>query len=312
VPLNVESASTPTVSIIVVTYQSQNFIGSCLRSVKKHAGMQVETIVVDNASTDATLERIREADGDAEFVPLRRNTGFAAASNVGASLARGRYLLFLNPDAELLPEALPRMVAYLDASPCVAAVGPRLIYADGRSQDSAFTYPSLLMTWLEFFPRPGRLIHTRLNGRIASPDGQPVEIVHPLGACMLVRRAAWDQVGPFDRGFFLYCEEVDWCMRARARGWTIVHLPSATAIHHEGRSAANARAASLVHLYTSRARLHRKYRGRLFQAAATFITTLGLAHTLRQLIRQYRRGPAGEDSDVAARIEGIERILARR
>jgi N-acetylglucosaminyl-diphospho-decaprenol L-rhamnosyltransferase len=312
VPRGAESESTPTVSIIVVTYQSQHYIGPCLRSINEHAGMPVETIVVDNGSTDGTLDEARAIDSEVAVVPLGRNTGFAAASNIGVSSARGEYLLFLNPDAELLPETLPRLVAHLDSAPHVAAVGPRLVYADGRPQDSAFAYPSLLMTWLELFPRPGRLLHTRLNGRLISPDGQPIEIVHPLGACMLVRHSAWEDVGPFDRGFFLYCEEVDWCVRARARGWTIAHLPSATAIHHEGRSAATARAASLVHLYASRSRLHRKHRGWWFQASVTFITALGLAHEHRQLLRQQRRNPDATDADATSRIEAIERVLARR
>jgi len=297
-------------SIVVITYQSAGYVGACLRSIQAHADLPTETIVVDNDSSDATLDEASAAHPAATIVPLEVNTGFAAASNVGAAQARGRYILFLNPDAELIDGTLPRMADYLDANPHVAAVGPRLVYGDGSPQDNAFAYPSLLMTWLEFFPRPGRLLGTRLNGRLQSRDGGPISITHPLGACMLVRREAWADVGPFDRGFFLYCEEVDWCVRARERGWDIVHLPAATAIHHGGRSAAAAPAASLTHLYASRTRLHRKHRSWKFQAANLLITLLGLAHQRAHLRRQLRNSTP-PDPALAARLRAIDHILER-
>jgi GT2 family glycosyltransferase len=164
------------------------------------------------------------------------------------------------------------------------------------------------MTWLEFVPRPGRILHSRLNGRISSSDGAPVAVDHPLGACMLVRRSSWDDVGPFDEGFFLYCEEVDWCMRARARGWGIVHVPGAIVVHHGGVSAASARPASMAHLYRSRQRLNAKHRGRAFQVAARWITRLGLAQERRRL-RRLQAIPATPPPDVAARLDGVERAL---
>src|SRR5579885_480325 len=105
---------TPSVSIVVVTYQSEGFIGRCRRSIERHAATPVEVLVVDNGSADATLDEARAASPCATILPLGRNTGFAAAANAGAAQARARRLLFLNPDAELLPGALPRLVAYLD------------------------------------------------------------------------------------------------------------------------------------------------------------------------------------------------------
>jgi GT2 family glycosyltransferase len=127
---------------------------------------------------------------------------------------------------------------------------------------------------------------------------------------MLVRRSAWEDVGPFDEGFFLYCEEVDWCMRAQARGWQIVHVPAATVVHHGGVSAASARAASLAHLYRSRQRLHARHRGRGFQLAARCITRLGLAQERRRL-RRLQAAATAPIPDLAARLEGVERALQR-
>lgn len=297
----------PLVSVVTVTYQSEEFIGPCLESVFAHAEVPFEIIVVDNASTDATLERAITADPQALLLALPANRGFAAATNVGAAHASGPYLLLLNPDAQLLPGALPALVEYLEANSGAASAGPRLAYGDGTPQDAAFSYPTLLMGWLEFFPHPARLLHTRWNGRLDARDDRPVEIDHPLGACMLVRRSAWDDVGPMDEGFFMYCEEVDWCMRAKARGWSIVQVPTATAIHHGGKSAEKS-PVSLLYLYESRRRLHRKFRGPIYRVLSALITRLGL-HRERQRLRERRAAASGLDPLADERIAAIDRVL---
>jgi len=295
-----EPAPAAMVSTVIVSYQSAAFIGPCLRSLQRHAGVPIEVLISDNASNDGTVAAVQACCSEAELIRLDSNRGFAAAANLAAARARGDYLLFLNPDAELTEGALPSLLSYIQEHPGVAAVGPQFVFPDGRLQDSAFTYPSLLMTWFEFFPRPGRLLKTRLNGRLDSSDGSAIPVGHPLGACMLVRSQAWRGVGPFDEGFFLYCEEVDWCERARRAGWQISHLPAARVVHHGGMSAATAEAESLVQLYRSRRRLHRKHRSRLFGAASGFLTRLGLE---RERLRLRRAGRA-------ARLEGVERALA--
>ena len=301
--------SKPTVSVVIVTYQSEAYVEKCLRSVDDHVGAPFEAIVVDNASIDKTRQTVAEQFPWARLLPMDENRWYTAAANAGAAHAQGDYLLFLNPDAELTRDAVPRLVAHLKLAPVVAAAGPRLIFPDGTPQASAFTYPSLLMTWLEFFPRPGRLLGSRVNGRLASSNGEPIAIDHPLGACMLVRRAAWESVGPFDEGFVHYCEEVDWCMRARDQGWAISHVPAALVVHHGGASAAASPGPSLEHLYASRERLHHKHRGPSFQVAARFITRLGLARERRRLQRRLNRG--NESEAAAERIAAIDRLLRR-
>ena len=295
----------PEVSILIVTYQSAELIDACLDSIKVHAGLPTETILVDNGSTDGTFERLQERQ-DVRVLAMGSNFGFTAAVNTAAARASAPYLLLFNPDAELLLDALPRLHRHLEMHHRVAAVGPRLVYPDGTSQDSAFAYPSLLMTWLEYFPRPGRLIHTRWNGRISAPDDRAVTIDYPLGACILVRRAAWEDVGGLDEGFFMYCEEIDWCMRAKRRGWTIEHVPTATVVHHGGASARQ-NPDSLLHLYASRRRLHRKHRGPAFRFLAALITRLGLVrerHRLRQYVQSNALDPYAQ-----RRIEAIDRVL---
>jgi GT2 family glycosyltransferase len=277
------TAPKPTVSIIVLTFQSERTVRGCLASIAAHAGPNAEVIVVDNASIDGTLDVVREVAPEAHIIALTENRGFAAGMNAGIAHASADTFLLLNPDAELTPTTLPPLMRSLASDPTIAAVGPRLTYPDGTPQDSAFTYPTLLMTWLEFFPHPGRLLHTRLNGRLTSSDGQPIEIDHPLGACMLISRSAWLDVGPMDVQFFLYCEEVDWCMRARAHGWRILHVPAAVAIHEGGASSSLAPAVSLLYLYVSRRYLHRKHRRHLFRRLAGAITWLGLRRERKRL-----------------------------
>jgi GT2 family glycosyltransferase len=290
---------------VIVTYQSRDLIAACLESIARQ-GLPVETIVVDNASTDGTLEHLASAIPQPSALSMPANRGFAAAVNAGAERARGTFLLLLNPDAELMPGALATLTTYLGEHSRVAAVGPRLVFPDGTPQDAAFRYPTLLMTWFEFFPHPARLLHTRWNGRLDAQDGGAVEIDHPLGACMLIRRAAWDDVGPLDEGFFMYCEEVDWCMRAKQRGWSIRQAPAATVLHHSGASAAKS-PESLLHLYASRRRLHRKYRGRPFRLLAGLITRIGLLQE-RHRLRKLQRSP-GKDSSAAGRLAAIEQVL---
>ncbi len=296
------------VSIIIVSFESRETIAACLASISAHAGVPVETIVVDNASTDGTLDLVRQRFPGVRAVAQRENRGFAAGCNRGAELASAPYLLFLNPDAELCPGALEILLAHLEATPRVAAAGPSFRFPDGTPQEGAFTYPTLLMTWLEFFPRPGHLLHGRLNGRIVPRDAIPIAVDHPLGACMLVRRVAWEDVGPFDEGFFLYCEEVDWCMRAKRRGWEIHTVPTATVVHNGGHSAAAVPGSSLTQLYRSRRRLHAKHRGRAFRLAARCITRIGLMQERRRVRRSLALAN-GSSLGVAQRLEGIERAL---
>ncbi len=294
----------PKISIVIVTYQSAAFIVPCLDSIAAHADLPIETIVVDNNSTDGTRDLIAPRT-DVRLLPLNSNRGFAAGVNAGAALAKAPYLLLFNPDAQLLPGALPTLHAHMERSPLIGACGPRFVFPDGSPQDGAFAYPTLLMAWLEFFPRPARLMHTRWNGRLHAQTDQPIAIDHPLGACMLIRRKAWDAVGGLDEGFFMYCEEVDWCMRAKSRGWDIDHVPRARVTHVSGASALT-NPDSLVYLYRSRRRLHRKHRGPAFRFFAALITQLGLLRERQRLREAHLKRP---DIATARRLEAIERVL---
>ena len=151
-------------------------------------------------------------------------------------------------------------------------VGPALRYPDGGRQAAAFRFPGLVQVFLDLFPID-RLMDSRLNGRLA--PGQPAQIDYALGACMLIRRAAWQDVGPLDEGYFMYLEEIDWCRRAQ-RGWQVWHQPAAVAVHHGGASTRQQPDAMFAQLWRSRLRYYQRFHGPAMNRLVHAVVRLGL------------------------------------
>ncbi|MHB1005275.1 MAG: glycosyltransferase family 2 protein [Chloroflexota bacterium] len=267
------------VSAIVVSYNTRELLRRCLRSVvaaRQSDGLDVELVVVDNASADGSAAMVASEFPDAVLVASDRNLGFAAASNVGLARARGRYPLLLNPDTEVRPGALGALVAFARARPGAAAVGPSLVYADGSPQHACFRFPTLTMQFLDLFPLQHRLLDTRLNGRYPLGQKRPFPVDHPLGACMLLSREALAALGPLDEGFFIYCEEVDWCWRAKKAGWQVYCVPEAVVVHHAAQSTRQFAELMFVELYRSRARLFDKHYGLVRRWAVRGLIAAGM------------------------------------
>lgn len=299
---------TPALSSVVVSYNVARLLERCLAAVlADDVPGGHEVIVVDNASTDGSAALVRERFPRVRLVPNETNVGFARATNQGLALARGRALLLLNPDAEPQPGALAALLAFLDGHADAAAVGPALRNPDGTRQRACFRFPTLPMFFLDLFPLHPRLMESRLNGRYpAELRGRPFRIDHPLGACVLLRRAALEAVGPLDEGYFIYCEEVDWCWRARRAGWHVYHVPQAVVVHYGGQSTRQAPEAMFVALYRSRLRLLERHYGPARRAIARAIVRAGL---LARVAAAGLRGLA----DPAARAEAARwrRIYSR-
>ena len=240
------------VSALVVSYNTRDLTLEAIASVIAEA----EVIVVDNASSDGSADAIATAFPDACVIRSEVNLGYAGGVNAAASAAHGDALLVLNSDARLQSGALETLQRCLEQHPRAALVGPALKYPDGRQQASAFRFPGLLQFALDLYPVP-RLMDTAVNGRIWA--SKPVRIDYPLGACMLIRRTAWEDIGPLDEGYFMYMEEIDWCRRARARGWEIWHDPRAVAIHHAGSSTRQQPQAMFAQLWRSRLRYSSRF-----------------------------------------------------
>jgi GT2 family glycosyltransferase len=262
----------PAVSALIVSYNTRALLIESIGSVVNEAG--VEVVVVDNASHDGSADTVAEQFPNVHLIRSGTNLGFAAAVNRAAACARGEHLLVLNPDARLEPGALDALVKCMSTHPRAGLVGPALQYPDGSPQAAAFRFPGLAQIVLDLYPID-RLMDSRWNGRIWSAR-EPVQIDHPLGACMLIRRTAWDDVGPLDEGYFMYVEEVDWCRRARQRGWQIWHDPRALAVHHAGQSTRQQADSMHAQLWRSRLRYYQLYSGPVYNRLVHTLLRLGM------------------------------------
>ena len=223
----------PSISVVVVTYNALPWIERCLESVRAY-----ETIVVDHGSTDGTVGRIRERFSGVRLVE-QENKGLAAGWNRGLAEAGGEYFLLLNSDAWMVGDAVERLLAFAAENPRAAVVGPRLRYPDGTLQPSVRGFPTLWRLATEYLflrklaPR-SRLLNGFYAGGFDHDEVREVEFV--MGACMLVRRTAVDEVGGLDEDFFLFSEETDWCYRFRQAGWKVLFYPGAECVHVGGAS----------------------------------------------------------------------------
>ncbi len=296
-------APTPVVArvvAIVVSYNVRDHLGRALASLAVLP--DVATVVVDNASADGSADFVAAEFPSVRLVRSATNAGFAAAVNRGARASSGDYLLILNPDAELRERALERLVSFMDSHPRAAVAGPSLVYGDGRPQQSAFRFPGLAQLALDLFPVP-RLKESRLNGRYPR-SGQPTRVDHPLGACMLVRRTAWDDVGPLDEGYFMYVEEVDWCRRARRRGWSAWQVPDAVVVHHGGQSTRQHATAMFVQLWRSRLRYYERHESPFYNRVVRLVVRIGMSAEERRARRTYAGRLLSE------RLEAIREVRA--
>jgi hypothetical protein len=219
------------VAAVVVTYNAMPWLERCLESVSG-----VERVVVDHGSSDGSVEVARAAGAT---VIEQANRGLAAGWNRGLRETESRYVLILNADAWLLDDALERLVAFADAHPRAAIVGPRLRNPDGTLQRSVRGFPTLWRLATEYFFLRKLAPHSRaLNGFYAGgfDHESVIEAEFVMGAAMLVRREAIAEVGPLDESFFLFSEEVDWCYRFEQAGWQVLFTPKAEVVHVGGAS----------------------------------------------------------------------------
>ena len=230
-------------------------------------------------------------------------------------------VLLLNPDTEVDDHALLQMVLALADNPQAGACGAHLAYGDGRFQHGAFRFPSLTQLIFDLFPLHRvrgfhRLYDSLINGRYPQQlwqGNRPFVVDFVLGAALMVRADAIRQVGGLDDAYFMYCEEMDWCLRLHQAGWGVVAVPTAHVVHHEGQSSRQVRWPSFVRLWRSRLRFYAKYpalypRGYLF--VVRMIVRSAMLWRQRQALRQYAAGElTGEQVGDALAAYGTVRLL---
>lgn len=259
------------ISIILVSWNVRDLLRQCLGSVNNQQSTllgppSAEIIVVDNASTDSTVQMLRDEFPAVRVIANSQNVGFTRGNNQALAQARGRYLFLLNPDTELAPNTLAKLTAYMDTHPRVGIVGPKLFYGDGSVQSSRRRFPSLATAFLEstklqdWFPRNHALTTYYM---LDTTDDETLQVDWVNGSAMFVRRELYEQIGGLDEQFFMYSEELDWCYRAKQAGWQVVYLPDARVTHYEGKSSEQAVAARDIYFHSSKVSYFRKYRGAL-------------------------------------------------
>ncbi len=252
----------PDVSIIVVNWNTRDLSADCLNSIAATAGeLDLEIIVVDNASTDGSQAMLQQTFPHVRLIANAENVGFARANNQGLAACQGHYALLLNSDALLTANSLQAMLDLAESQPRAGIVGAHLRNRDGSFQASHSPFPNL---WQEFLILSGlgRLLYGRWYPSHGPEENRGPQVVDYVeGACLLVRRAAFDQVGGLDEGYFMFSEEVDWCYAMREKGWQVWYQPEARVIHLGGGSSRNRRPQREGDLYTSRVRFVRKHYG---------------------------------------------------
>lgn len=223
-------------SIIIISWNAKTYLLECLRSLKSEINPhRAEIIVVDNASTDGSVEAVQKEFANVKIIANSANLGFAKANNIGIEHSGGRYICLVNSDVQVLRGCLELMLSYMDHHPEVGLLGPKVLNPDYTLQRSCWKFPTLwnslsralgldtLFPSLNFFPH------------------DTTGVVEVLSGCFLMtRREALDQVGPLDDNFFMYAEDIDWCKRFYDANWQSIYLPAATIIHFGGGSSSQA------------------------------------------------------------------------
>jgi GT2 family glycosyltransferase len=277
-------------SIVIVNWNTCDLLAKCLASIFAYPPPgEFEVWVVDNASSDGSINMVSQEYLQVRLIRNSSNLGFARANNQAIRQSIGRYTLLLNPDTELTSVAFQKMVDFMDAAPEAGAAGPRLLNPDGAFQVSCYPSPTLAR---EFW----RLFHLdKITPYGVYPmqrwnQVRPTQVEVVQGACLILRKEALDQVGLLDEEYFIYSEEVDLCYRLKKSGWQIFWLPEAEVVHHGGQSTRLASEEMFLNLYQSKVHFFRKnfgwlhafsYKLILLLAAMARVSTAPVARIIR-------------------------------
>jgi N-acetylglucosaminyl-diphospho-decaprenol L-rhamnosyltransferase len=252
-------------SVLVVTFNSRDFIAHCIEAVESTVrGHSYEMIVVDNDSGDGTAQFVRQGFPAVRLIEMGRNSGFSAANNRALDVSSGRHVVLLNGDAAPVGGALDTLVEFLDSHPSAGIAAPRLENPDGSDQGTARSFPTPAAA---LFGRRSPLTrafpHNRFSTRYLAGSGhvgaEPFEIDWVSGACLMIRRAVIDSVGRLDDAFFMYWEDADLCRRVKQSGHGVWCVPEARVVHAEGGSRRGWPPLQVRHFHRSAYRYYAKH-----------------------------------------------------
>ncbi|MDM7925134.1 MAG: glycosyltransferase family 2 protein [bacterium] len=263
-------------SVVIVNYRADDYLKECTRSIQAQQGAgKTETIIVENGEGDYSDPVFK----DAILIRNSGNEGFARANNVGFGRARGDLVLILNPDTVLPENTLERCCRYMEANPKIGVLGCKLLNSDGTLQSSCRNFPGMLTSFVEnmgFYRWLGRIGWLRKRYLMVWEHDVVRRVDSVKGAFMLTRRNLIREIGGFDERFFMYCEEVDFCLRAKRAGYEVVFYPEAAITHFGGKSTEIHSLRNLIELHRSYRLYCRKHFGPVKSAVCIFLYFFGV------------------------------------
>lgn len=218
-------------SIIIVTWNTANTTLKCTQSIKKYlSGFKYEIIVVDNASDDDTVAKLKK-EGGIVVIENKNNLGFGRANNIGAKIAKGEYLLFLNSDMELIDNKIVDMFNYLNSYPEIGLIGPKFLNIDGSDQGSVWPPQSLSNAFKEFW-----LGQQKAYSKYVPQGDQPVEVFSVSGGALMIKASLFNKIGCWDKRYFMYYEDLELCRQVSKLKLKIFYYPLCRVIHRHGAS----------------------------------------------------------------------------
>ena len=252
-------------SICILTLNSRLFLQKCLNSIRQYPPKgEYEILVADNGSDDGTTAMLLEEFPEVQIIENKENLGFTKPNNQMLRLAKGEFLLLLNPDTLLTEDCFSPQVDFLKAHLEVGVSIPKVLNGDGSFQRQSRRGEATPMAVIGYFFRLGRLFpnNMALNGYLLSwlPEDEISEVKAVSGSCMFIRRKTWQDVGDFDEQFFAYQEDSDYCKRAREKGWKVMYVPISSIIHFGGEGGSKAQPVnSIYQWHVSYYRYYRKH-----------------------------------------------------
>ena len=296
-------------SVIIVNWNVRELLDRCLASLSRarrsfRHGEQnefsMEIIVVDSASDDGSALMVGEKHPDVTLLPQRENVGFTRGNNIGLEIARGACLLLLNPDTEVKPDSLGKLLDFMAEHPEAGIVGPHTLNSDGSHQSTRRRFPTLMTglfesTWLAAWApasveRDYRMLDTS--------DEDILQADWVQGSALMLRREVYEGIGGLDEGYVMYAEELDYCRRAKSAGWQVWYHGGAVITHHGGKSSEQAAAWKQIHFHTSKLRYFRKHHG---NSAYLLLRAILLLQFSWQLCLESLKGALGHKRDLRAR-----------
>jgi len=306
------------VSIIIVSWNVQDFLVACLESIIKSPvainepdgdKAVVEIIVVDSASSDGTVDLLKNKYPQVTLLAQSENVGFTRGNNIGFEVAQGRYLFLLNPDTEIIGDAIPQMVDYMDNHNDIGIIGPHTLNSDGTTQSSRRHFPTKTLaffesTWLQPFAPEAMMTHFYISDK---PDDAILDVDWMQGSALMTRREIYEAVGGLDTDYVMFSEEMDWCKRIRDAGWRGIYLGTAQIIHHGGKSTEQIGAQKHIWFQESKLRYFKKHHGAGF---ATILRLFLIINYLWQILIEGTKGAIGHKRELRKeRVETYWQVL---